>query len=42
MLSFVADALLAALPPEAISLATGMRKPDRARLLQSVDARLRA
>jgi hypothetical protein len=42
MLSFVADALLTALPPEAISLATGMRQPDRAKLLQSVDARLRA
>lgn len=40
-LAFVADAVVAVLPPEAIARATGMRRPDRDKLLQSIEARLR-
>lgn len=42
MLTFVTMAVEAVLPAEAIARATGMKSPDRAKLLQSVDARLRA
>lgn len=41
LLAFVADAIEAAVPAEAIARATGMRRPDRAKLLQSIEARLR-
>lgn len=39
---FVADAIVEVLPKEAIVEATGMKEPDRKKLLQSIDARLRA
>lgn len=41
LLAFVADAIEAAVPADAIARATGMRRPDRAKLLQSIEARLR-
>jgi hypothetical protein len=41
LLAFVADAIEAAVPADAIARATGMRRPDRAKFLQSIEARLR-
>lgn len=42
LLAFVADAIEASIPADAIARATGMRQRDRVKLLQSIEARLRA
>lgn len=41
-LAFVAEAVVAVMSPEAVARATGMRRPDREKLLQTIEARLRA
>lgn len=41
LLAFIADAIGVAVPADATARATGMRQPDRTKLLQSIEARLR-
>lgn len=41
-LAFIAEAVVAVMSPEAVARATGMRRPDREKLLQTIEARLRA
>jgi len=40
-LAFIAEAVTAVMSPEAVARATGMRRPDREKLLQTIEARLR-